>query len=60
VEPVCPDTRRQRRSSFYHGPYQFNILAREFFESDADWELRGSLHGLGSLISSYTDKRPAR
>jgi hypothetical protein len=22
----------------YHGPYQFNILAREFFESDADWE----------------------
>jgi len=27
----------------YHGPYQFNILAREFFESDATWETARSV-----------------
>jgi hypothetical protein len=32
----------------YYGPYQFNILAREFFESDSDWD---TARGLATRVS---------
>src|SRR5690242_1267690 len=32
----------------YHEPQQFNILAREFFESDADWD---TARGLATRVS---------
>ncbi len=32
----------------YYGPHQFNIIAREFFKSDADWE---TARGLATRVS---------